>query len=124
ASGDGHPAERVTVGAGRHLAEAVEFCWGGCERRAASGPEGGAVITAFFAVGTLAAEPRSAHIDDVSVDLPDVVKLDAQPASRAGQKICQEYVAGSDQLMQDVQRLRPLKREADAAFPAVGVLHQ
>ena len=109
-SGDGHPAERVTVRGGRHLAHAVELRRGGSERGAAPGPEGGAVITAFLTVGAVAAEARAAHIDDVGIDLAYVVDLDAEPSARRGQEVCQENIAGSDQLVQDVQRLRPLKR--------------
>src|SRR6201999_1754069 len=124
ASGDVHPAERVTVRAGGHLAQAVELRGGGSQCGAAPGPEGGAVITAFLAVGTGAAEARAAHIDDVGVDIAYVFELDAEPAARPWEEVRQEYVAGPDQLMQNVQCLFPLQRESDAALPAVGVLHQ
>ena len=84
ASGDGHPAEGVAVRTGRHLAQAIELRRGGSERGAAPGPEGGAVIAAFLAVGAAAAEARTAHIDDVGVDLAYVVELDAEPSARRG----------------------------------------
>jgi hypothetical protein len=122
--GDGHPAEGVAVRAGGHLAQAVEVRRSRPQRAAAPRPESSAVIAAFFAVGAAAAEARAAHIDDVRIDSAHVLKLDAEPAARPGQEVCQEYIAGSDQLMQHLQRFGLLEREADAALTAVGVLHQ
>src|SRR6202011_5682627 len=111
-----HAADGIAIRAGGHLAQPVVVHRRGPHLAAAASQEGGAVVAALFAVGTARAEAGSTDVDDFRIDLPDIVEIDAQPAARPGAGVGQEYVAGADQLVQDLKRRRLFQRQPDAAL--------
>src|SRR5262249_35065664 len=122
ATGHRHATRRVAEGGALHDRR------GGARRRegmrdAAARPERRRVVATLLGIGAGRALAMPAHVDDPQVDGPDGLHVDAELAACLGQEVGEEDVGGLDEPDQHVAPLRVADVDADAALPAVRLLH-
>ncbi len=66
----------------------------------------------------------AAYVDDARVGLADVFDLEVEAPAGRGQEVDQEHIRVTQQLHQRGVSCGVLEGQADAALPAVGVVHQ
>ena len=92
-------------------------------RRSAPSPERAAVVAAALGVGAALALARATHVDDLGVDGPDVLDVDAQLAAGLGPEVGEEHVGRFAELEQQLPTFGRPHVDAHAALAPVRELH-